>query len=151
MLSTRKWVYRVVVADDHVQYRDFLQDFFSKQSELEITGEAGDGLELLELLSQIDPLPQMAIIDISMPRMGGIEATASIKRLYPDMKVLILSAHREEEYVRSALAAGADGYLLKDAAYSNLSMAIEKIKQNEVYLPQFFMEVQEEKEEGPTN
>lgn len=86
------------------------------------------------MLAQMESVPDLAIIDISMPHMGGIETTATIRDLYPEMKILILTSHREKEYVKSALAAGADGYLLKDKIDAEIFQAIEKIKQNKIYL-----------------
>jgi DNA-binding NarL/FixJ family response regulator len=112
-----------------------------EKGDLEVIGEAGDGIELLEFLNLIESAPQMAIVDISMPNLGGIEATAKIKSAYPGMKVLILSMHREKEYVRGALSAGADGYLLKEDANTELFLAIEKIRRGGVYISPLLTEV----------
>ena len=133
--------YRVVLADDHAMFRNHLRRILVEKSDLEVVGEAGDGIELLEFLNLIESAPQMAIIDISMPNLGGIEATSKIKSIYPDMKVLILSMHREKEYVRGALSAGADGYLLKEDANAELFSAIEKIRRGGVYISPLLTEV----------
>ena len=134
-------LYRVVLADDHAIFRNDLKRILVEKSDLEVVGEAGDGIELLEFLNLIESAPQMAIIDISMPNLGGIEATSKIKSTYPDMKVLILSMHREKEYVRGALSAGADGYLLKEDANAELFSAIEKIRRGGVYISALLTEV----------
>ncbi len=134
-------LYRVVVADDHAMFRNDLTRILVEKGDLEVVGEAGDGIELLEFLNLIESAPQMAIIDISMPNLGGIEATSKIKSTYPDMKVLILSMHREKEYVRGALSAGADGYLLKEDANAELFSAIEKIRRGGVYISALLTEV----------
>lgn len=133
--------YRVVLADDHAMFRNDLRRILVEKGDLEVIGEAGDGIELLEFLNLIESAPQMAIIDISMPNLGGIEATSRIKSTYPDMKVLILSMHREKEYVRGALCAGADGYLLKEDANAELFSAIEKIRRGGVYISPLLTEV----------
>jgi len=126
--------YRVVLADDHVVFRRNLRLLFREKNDVEIAGEARDGIELLEILGLITPAPHMVIIDIVMPNLGGIEAAAAIKRTYPGMKVLILSMHREKQYVQGAFAAGADGYLLKENADAELFPAMEKIMQGSVYI-----------------
>ena len=128
--------YRIVLADDHAMFLRDLKRILRERSDLEVTGEAGDGRELLEILSLMVPVPNMAIVDISMPHMDGIKATAAIKRTYPGMKVLILSMHQDKLYVQRALSAGADGYLLKENADAELFPAIEKIRQGGVYLSQ---------------
>jgi DNA-binding NarL/FixJ family response regulator len=134
-------LYRVVVADDHAMFRHDLKRILLEKGNLEVVGEAGDGIELLKFLNLIKLAPHMAIIDISMPNIGGIEATSRIKSTYPDMKVLILSMHREKEYVHGALSVGADGYLLKEDAHTELFSAIEKIRQGEVYISPLLTEV----------
>jgi DNA-binding NarL/FixJ family response regulator len=83
----------------------------------------------------------MAILDISMPNLGGLEAASRIKSAYPDMKVLILSMHREKEYVQKALSVGADGYLLKQDSSAELFTAIEKIRQGGVYFSPLLYDV----------
>ena len=134
-------LYRVVLADDHAMFRNDLRRILVEKGDLEVIGEADDGIELLEFLNLIESAPQMAIIDISMPNLGGIEATSKIKSTYPGMKVLILSMHREKEYVHGALSAGADGYLLKEDANAELFSAIEKIRRGGVYISALLTEV----------
>ena len=133
--------YRVVLADDHAMFRNDLRRILFEKGDLEVIGEAGDGIELIEFLNLIESAPQMAIIDISMPNLGGIEATSKIKSIYPDMKVLILSMHREKEYVHKAFSVGADGYLLKQDSSDELFAAIEKIRQGGVYLSPFLRDL----------
>ncbi|UCF93131.1 MAG: response regulator transcription factor [Desulfobacterales bacterium] len=137
-----KCPYRVVVADDHAVFRHNLKRILRERSDLEVAGEAGDGVELLAILCLIAPAAHMAIVDIAMPHIGGIEATAAIKRTYPGMKVLILSMHREKQYVHEAMSAGADGYLLKEDADADLFPAIEKIRGGGVYLSPLLNEME---------
>jgi DNA-binding NarL/FixJ family response regulator len=136
-----KGPYRIVLADDHAMFRHGLKSVLTKEDDLDVIGEAGDGLELLTLLTSAKLAPHMAIIDISMPNLGGLEATSKIKGAYPDMKVLILSMHREKEYVQKALSVGADGYLLKQDSSAELFTAIEKIRQGGVYFSPLLCDV----------
>lgn len=124
--------YRIVLADAHVMFRQGIKNILEKAKDLEIVRETGDGLKLLELLKK-EPA-DMVILDISMPNLQGIEATREIKMILPDVKVLILSMHRDKEYVYHAISAGAEGYLLKEDADTELFAAIEKIRQGEHYI-----------------
>jgi len=129
-----KLPYRIVLADDDVLYRRVLKTILGGEGGLEVAGEADDGLQLLDLLSSIPSVPHLAIVDISMPNLGGIGATSRIKRAYPGLKILMVSIHMEKEYVREALSAGADGYLLKEGADCELFLAIEKIRRGGIYI-----------------
>jgi DNA-binding NarL/FixJ family response regulator len=122
--------YRIVLADDHVLIRQGLGGLIRGEAGLEVIGEAGDGFELLSLLGRVTP--HMVLLDISMPNLRGIEAVRAIKTKYPDVKILILTMHKE--YLHQALSAGADGYLLKEDADRDLFSAIENIRQGRVYL-----------------
>ena len=126
--------YKLVIADDHVLLRQGLIGLLKGIADLEVIGEVGDGIELLELLQTLTP--HLVIIDISMPKLRGIEAIRAIKKQYPAVKLLVLSMHKE--YLHQALTAGADGYLLKEDADRDLFSAIEKIRQGGTYLsPRF--------------
>ncbi|MBN2321621.1 MAG: response regulator transcription factor [Acidobacteria bacterium] len=124
--------YRVILADDHVLVRRGLRRILEENQDLEIDGEVGDGLELLNLLNKTNP--DMVILDVSMPNLRGIEAIPEIHRVRQDIKVLILTMHNEEEYLYQAISAGADGYLLKEDAEKELFSAIENIRNGRVYI-----------------
>lgn len=124
--------YRIVLADDHVLFRQGVKKILEKNKGIEVIGEAGDGLKLLELLKKVPP--DMVILDISMPNLRGLEATREIKMILPDVKVLILSMHKDKAYVYSAISAGADGYLLKEYAATELFAAIKEIRQDGHYI-----------------
>jgi DNA-binding NarL/FixJ family response regulator len=124
--------YRVVLADDHVLFRQGLKSILDRKRGIEIVGEAGDGLKLLALLRKVET--DMVILDVSMPQLRGIEATREIKKVSPDIRVLILSMHRDKGYVQSAMEAGAEGYLLKADADTELFAAIERIREHGHYL-----------------
>jgi len=126
--------YRIFLADDHVLLRQGLKKILEEKGDLQVVGEASDGFELLNLLN-ISPLtPHMVILDISMPNLGGIEATRKIKMIYPNIKVLILSMHKIKEYLCHAISVGAEGYLLKEDADTELFSAIEIIRRGGVYV-----------------
>ena len=124
--------YSIVLADDHVMVRRGLQLIIGERADLEVIGEAGNGLELLKLLQKISP--HMIILDLSMPNMRGIEAITEIRRMQPQAKILILTMHTEGAYLYRTLAAGADGYLAKEEAEEELFSAISSIQQNKVYV-----------------
>ena len=124
--------YRIVLADDHVMFRQGIKNILEGAGDLEVVGEAGDGLKLLELLKKV--APDLVILDISMPNLRGLEATREIKMISPDVKVLILTMHKDKEYVYYAVSAGAEGYLLKEDADTELFAAVEKIRQGEHYI-----------------
>jgi len=131
--TTGEHPYRVVLADDDFLFRPLLKRLIRGEPGLEVAADAGDGAELLALLSVLRSAPQMAILDITMPNLGGIDTTSRIKAAYPGLKVLIVSIHREPEYVREAISAGADGYVLKEDVDTELFPAIEKIRRGGAY------------------
>ncbi len=100
---------------------------------MDVVGEAGDGEELLCLLRSLRKLPDMVILDISMPRMHGIEAAQKMRVLCPTVKILILTVHAETEYVSQAFSAGVAGYLIKEEADTELCRAIDKIRRGGTY------------------
>jgi two-component system response regulator NreC len=123
---------RIYLADDHKLLRQSLRVLLEKEPGLAIVGEAGDGLKTLD---QVEALaPDVVLMDISMPHLDGLEATRRIKKRHPDVKVLILSMHGDDQYVGQALRAGASGYLLKDASKEELLLAIRAISQGGSYL-----------------
>lgn len=124
--------YRIILADDHAMFRQGIKNILESVKDLEVVGEASNGFELLELLGQLTP--DMVILDISMPQMRGIEATREIKMISSDIKVLILTMHKDMEYVYSAMSAGAEGYLVKEDADTELFAAIEKLRNQGHYL-----------------
>lgn len=124
--------YEILLVDDHPLVRQEIKTIIAEQSELAVVGELQDGLELLNCLNH--RLPHLVILDISMPCLGGIEATRLIKSSHPEIKVLILTLHNRREYVDQARLAGAEGYLLKDEVEKELLLAIEALRQGGTYL-----------------
>jgi DNA-binding NarL/FixJ family response regulator len=134
--------YRIILADDHPLLRQGLKKIIHENGAMKVIGEAGDGMELLKLLPKTNP--DLVIIDISMPKLRGIEAIPKIKTIHPQVKVLILSMHGDKEYLTQAIAAGADGYLLKEDADSELFNAIETIFQNKIYISPMLADISRE-------
>ncbi|UCF91649.1 MAG: response regulator transcription factor [Desulfobacterales bacterium] len=128
--------YRIVLADDHVLLRQGIKKIIEEFQDAAVVGEACDGIELLDLLRKTTP--DLVILDISMPNLRGIEATREIKKSYPDIKILILTMHKKKEYLHHALAAGAEGYLLKEATDTELFSAIEMIRRGRTYVSSAF-------------
>ena len=128
--------YRIILADDHVLLRTGLKSILEKSAGLEVVGEAGDGLELLNLVHKLKA--DMIILDISMPNLRGIEAIHEIKAIHPGLKTLILTTHKDKEYLHQAISAGADGYLLKEDADTELFSAIDMVRQGKIYVSPHF-------------
>jgi two-component system, NarL family, response regulator NreC len=122
---------RIVLADDHTLVRHGLRKVLQDQSDWEVVGEANDGREAVRLVQELKP--DVAILDIAMPRLNGIEATRQIARRFPDVHVLVLSMHADEPYVTQVLRAGASGYLLKDSADTDLIRAVAAVSQKKSF------------------
>jgi len=116
---------RILIADDHKLMRSGLRLLIEQQSDLSVVGEASDGREAVSLAKSLRP--DVAVVDISMPNLNGIEAAHQITQDQPETGVIILSMHPDESYVLRALKAGAKGYLLKDSAESDLILAVRAV------------------------
>ncbi len=123
---------RILLADDHTLVLAGLRKLIDSFDGVTVVGVASDGLELIELAQGLKP--DLVLMDISMPGLNGLEATARLTRSMPKIKVLILSMHQSEEYVRQALRSGASAYLLKDAAPVELELGIRAVMRGETYL-----------------
>ena len=130
--------YRIVLADDHVLFRKGLRKILEEAPDLEVVGEANDGLELLNLLKTLTP--DLIILDISMPNLRGIEAIYEVKKMNPDTKILILTMHKDKEYLYQTISAGADGFFLKKDADAELFSAIARIREMKMYVSPSFAE-----------
>lgn len=124
--------YRVVIADDHAMFRHGMKRILSERSDLEVVAEAKDGLELLDKLKTAKA--DMVVLDISMPQLRGTEAIHEIKRLYNNVKIVMLTMHKDSDYVYQAVSAGADGYVLKEDAERDLFVAMDTVRRGEVYI-----------------
>ena len=124
--------YNIVLADDHAMFREGIRKIIERIDDVFISGEVNDGLELLDFLKR--SCPELVILDLSMPNLRGLEAIREIKALYPQVKILVLTMHRKKEFIRQALADGADGFLLKEDPGGELVRAVQAVKKGEKYL-----------------
>jgi DNA-binding NarL/FixJ family response regulator len=124
---------RIVIADDHPLFRCGLKMILAERSAYHVIGEAADGLELLAILKEGEK-PDAVIVDMSMPKLRGIEAIREIRRLSLDVRVLVLTMHKEEEFLCQAFLAGADGYLLKEELAKELFIALDTVLQGKAYV-----------------
>lgn len=123
---------RVLLVDDHAILREGIRYLLSASGEVDVVGEAQDGVEALEMVDRLKP--DAVLMDIAMPRMNGIEATTELKKRHPELPVLILSMYDSEEYVLPILKAGASGYVLKRAAAQELVSALKAVVAGQVIL-----------------
>ena len=124
--------FSIILADDHRMFRHGIRRILEEEENVLVIGEADDGLELINILKKITP--NLVILDVSMPNLRGTEAVKEIKLLNSKIKILILSMYRHEEYVKFAFSSGADGYLLKEDADTELLNSIAMIRQGKTYL-----------------
>ena len=122
---------RVLVADDHTIVRQGLVSLLGDGGECQVVAEAGDGLEAVEKAAATRP--EVAVLDISMPRLSGLEAVRRIREAVPETKILVLTVHDEEEYVLHLVRAGASGYLVKDSAAGELLAAVKALASGQGY------------------
>jgi DNA-binding NarL/FixJ family response regulator len=123
---------RILLADDHAVVRGGLRLLLGAEPDLEVVSEAGDGLEAVERATAEDV--HLAILDVTMPRMTGLQATLELRRRKPDLKILILTMHESEQYLYEALKAGASGYVLKSVADLDLVRACRAAMRGEPFL-----------------
>ena len=124
--------YRILLAEDHILFRELIKKCLEEIPDLEVVGEVGDGLQLLESIKVLKP--HMVILDIGMPVMSGIEAARVIKKDYPRIKILLLTMYNSKDHLKHALEAKVDGYLLKENAFKDLITAIEMIRKDKLYI-----------------
>jgi two-component system, NarL family, response regulator NreC len=117
--------YRILLVDDQTILREGIKSLLSFQANLEVIGEAGDGLEAVRLVDKLQP--DLVLMDLSMPIMSGVEAIQEIRKKWPEMKLLVLTVNESEEYIATTLKAGADGYVLKDSNRVELLQAINNV------------------------
>ncbi len=123
---------RVLIADDHTLVREGLRALLESQSDLEVVAEASNGLEAVQRCNQLKP--DVALMDIGMPEMDGFEATRKIAKAHPTVRVLVLTVHETDDYFFRALEAGAQGFVVKDAASTDLVAAVRAVHDGGVFL-----------------
>ncbi|OMF35844.1 DNA-binding response regulator [Paenibacillus sp. FSL H8-0548] len=123
---------KILLADDHQLFREGLKRILNMEDDLEVIGECGDGIQVMEFCNHT--IPEIVLMDINMPIENGVVATERLKSLFPDVKVIILSIHDDESYVFETLRKGATGYLLKDMEAESLINAIRSVVQGHAYI-----------------
>lgn len=123
---------KILLADDHKLVREGFRKLLAPEAGIEVVGEADTGRKTIEMAREL--LPDIVVMDITMPDLNGIEATSKIKKAVPNTKVLCLSMHADKRFVMAVIRAGASGYLLKDCSCEELCRAIRAVARNEVYL-----------------
>ncbi|MBT3807293.1 MAG: response regulator transcription factor [Desulfobacula sp.] len=129
-------IYRTLLADDHIMFRLGMTKILEDIDYIKVIGEANDGFELLQMIDEMSP--NLVLLDISMPKIRGIEATREIKQIDPAVKVIILTMHNNMEYLQHSISAGADGYVLKQDAGAELFAAIKTVINGGIYISKTF-------------
>jgi len=124
--------HRIVIAEDHTILREGLRALLASDPSLEVVGEARDGQEAIRGAEKFKP--HLILMDLSMPRMNGLDAIREIRKKCPEMKILILTVHKSDEYIQAALEAGANGYILKDSSHTELSLAIRNVLEGKYFI-----------------
>jgi len=124
--------YRIVIAEDHTILREGLRALLSSHPGFDIVGEAENGLDAIRCVVKLTP--DLVLMDLSMPKMNGMEAIQEIKKRCPATKILALTVHRTEEHILATLQAGADGYALKDSTHADLVTAVNSVLKGKPYL-----------------
>jgi len=123
---------KIVLAEDHTILRAGLRALLSNKNDIEVVGEAGDGREAVRIVDKLKP--DLLIIDLSMPKLNGMEAIREIKSRHAKIKIIVLTVHKSEEYIIASMAAGANGYILKDASQNELILAMEYVMEGKTFL-----------------
>jgi DNA-binding NarL/FixJ family response regulator len=129
---------KIVIADDHALFRQGMRRILSEHADLEVVGEAKCGLNLLNLLKKVSP--DLILLDISMPGLRGLEAISEIRRMRPNARIIILTMHRDPDYLLQAISSGASGYLLKEDAEKDLFSAIATVRKGGTYVSRLVAE-----------
>jgi DNA-binding NarL/FixJ family response regulator len=123
---------RILIAEDHQTVREGIKLLIRAQEDMEVVGEAGDGEEAIKLAKQLDP--DLLLMDVSMPGMNGLKATKELRKIRPDMRILTLTRHTDDGYLRQLIGAGSNGYVLKQSAPEQLINAIRAVAGGEAFL-----------------
>jgi DNA-binding NarL/FixJ family response regulator len=141
---------KIVIAEDHTILRQGLQALLKGNGNLEVVGEAEDGLEAVRCVEKKNP--DLLLLDLNMPRMDGISVIKEVKRRHPETKIIVLTMHKQEEYILEAFKSGAEGYCLKASSHDELMMAINAVLSGKFYVsPEISEKVLEGFLEGQKN
>jgi DNA-binding NarL/FixJ family response regulator len=123
---------KAIIVEDHQLFREGLKAMLAARTDLELIGEAGDGLAAIELIRKRPP--ELLFLDLSMPRLNGVSVVREAKRLLPELTILALTIHESDQYVLEAFDAGVDGYCIKDASREELFLAIDAVLSGKTYI-----------------
>jgi DNA-binding NarL/FixJ family response regulator len=132
MNDKNSYKYNILLVDDYQPVRRMIREIIEAHPDFEVIGEFDDGRELLQYLEKFRA--HLILLDVSMPHLGGFEATLKVKQEYPEVKVLILTIHKYKEYAERAMALGAEGYLLKEEVGDELLSAITSLRQGRTFV-----------------
>jgi len=124
--------FQILLVDDHALFRDGLAALLSREDDMEVVGQAGDGREALRLTELLKP--DLVLIDLTMPGTSGMDTIRTIKQRSPLTKVIVITVHKSDEYIHESLRAGANGYLLKEATHTEMASAIRSVLNGKMYL-----------------
>jgi len=124
--------YRILIVDDHALFRAGVRALLAQDPSIEVVGEADNGRDAIRAVGQL--APHLVLMDLSMPVMNGMEAMTEIRLRYPNVRLLVMTLHKAEDYIHASLKAGADGYILKDATQEEFRVAIHTVLQGKTYL-----------------
>lgn len=125
---------RILLAEDHATVREGIKLLVNKQADMEVIGEAGDGAAAIEKADEL--APDLVVMDVSMPGMNGLRATRSLRRKFPNIKILTLTRHTDDGYLQQLIEAGVNGYVLKQSAPTELINAIRAVVEGKSYIDQ---------------
>lgn len=124
--------YTICIGDNHAIFREGIKSLLSTNPQFTVTGEGEDGMDVIRVVKE-NP-PDILLLDLTMPKMNGLDVIKVLKKRLPELKILVLTIHNSEDYIHAALAAGANGYVLKDANYAELTTAIIAVLNDKTYL-----------------
>ena len=122
----------ICIGDNHAIFREGIKSLLSARPHYDVIAEGENGIEIIDAVKQTQP--DLVLLDLTMPKMNGLDVIKSLKTRFPDVKIIVLTLHNTDEYIHTALSAGADGYILKDANYNELELAINAVLKNQTFL-----------------
>ncbi|QEC53330.1 LuxR family two component transcriptional regulator [Anseongella ginsenosidimutans] len=125
---------KITIVDDQLLFRKGMKELLKSYEELEIIGEAGNGRQFIDSLNNAGVLPHLVLLDLNMPVLDGMETTKILRAEFPDIRIIVLSVHKEESYMAHLVELGAHGYLLKDAEPEEVRKAINSVYENGFYI-----------------
>jgi DNA-binding NarL/FixJ family response regulator len=123
---------RIFIVEDHKLFREGLKSMIARRNDIEVVGEAEDGLDAVKKIRKSKP--DLVLLDLSMPKVGGISVIKEVKREFPDIRILALTIHESDQYVLDAFSAGTDGYCIKDASREELMLAVDSVLEGKTYI-----------------